>query len=290
MPSVQNGKPNNIADPLNLGRPILFDSGGSKIDLSKGSSGRKDPFDDNLLAGFKNFLAKYGVDIALIFLMVASGGSTIYNAIGAYYLAPYAGMILAAVVIAAGLIVECGFAWSWTRRGSTDLAGAQIKTNNSINWWSIRAMYLDIVLTISTLAFMLADYGVYWMMIGQPLVAARVVHLWFRLKGEHPETIADQAETTMKARARAAVILDAIQELKLNLLERDQRRQISRGKLHVRHEAETKKLWSGWYRRSIKRAVHSEYVKELPAGSESRIKALIPFKKKPKAAAKRSGK
>lgn len=285
----ENG--NAIANPLspaNLGRPSktgLVDMYGKTINLNEGSSGRKDPFEENRLAAFKRFFAKYGPDLALIFLIVASGGATLYNAHGAYLIAPYWGAVLAAIVAGAGLVVECGYAWSWVKRGSLDLVGAMIKTNDSINKWSRGAMYLDIVLTVSTLVFALSDFGIYWMIFGQPLVALRIVYFWYVLKGQHPETLADQAEITLKARARADVILDAIEEMKLNLLERQHKRELACGKMRVAHEAEMRRLWSAWYRRRMKRNAYASFSSDLPEGARRSIigqrvnfRALLPAK------------
>lgn len=259
--------------PIDLGRPAtqILDSSGNAINLQSGEIGDIDPFDKTVLSSVKGFFAKYGVDLALILLICGSMAGTIFNSIrvGDISIVQDGLFFLSTLLICFGLVVEFGLAWSWSRRGTTRLVGIMRKRNDSIFRWSVWCILIDIMLAVSGAIVDIGESGIYWMIFGQPVCAIRIVFLWYKLKGEHPQTIAKQVQATVRAQNQANLALEESHKLKLVLDEKKFERQRERLNMETRHAEALKVLSSQRYVRTIsalmKQKVREDLVPEVSA-------------------------
>lgn len=267
MATTTNGNGNGAggtftAEPTKSeNRVFLFDGNGKEIRTeSTESAGAPNPFHESYFDVVGNWFSEHGPAIGKLVLIIASFSASVYNSVEATHLdtvMPGWGWLMAAVIICAGCIVEGGFAFSWGNQGTARLAGPQIETNKQIFRRSRFAMLLDIMLTLSTLVFGLADVGVYWMMFGQPIVAVSVVNLYFRLKGEHPYTKALQQEVTYNAHMKAMEVWNRVQQMKLIYMSENHAREMERVALEMKHTQGLKYLKSGKAKNQIKAAMVS---------------------------------
>lgn len=217
--------------------------------------GRKQPFDSSALDHVSNLLATHGPALAKLLLIVGSATGTIYNAIKAGHMdGVQIGFLVTLILSAAGLIVECGFAYGWSRRGSYDLAGAQRVTVDKIFNRSSYVMIGDLSLSVAEVAFGVGGIATYWIGIVQPVMAVHVVRLFYRLKGEHPEYLAEIEIVDLRAQMKAMAIRDAANDQRLALAEHEHERSLQWAALRKRHEHGKKLVESRWYDREIKRA------------------------------------
>lgn len=218
-------------------------------------TGKKKPFDDSLFDGISSWLAKHGPALAKLLLIIGSGAGTIYNGIKAGNMEGVEiGWLVTLILSVAGLIVECGFAYGWSRRGSYDLAGRQRSTVDLIFNRSSYVMVGDLSLSVAEIAFGVGGIATYWIGIVQPIMAVHVVRLFYRLKGEHPEYIAEMEIVDLKANMKASLVRDAIQSQKLELAEKAHERNLEWAALRKRHEHGVKLVNGRWYDRQIKQA------------------------------------
>ena len=248
--TIQNHQP--TANPVEL-----FGPNEQPINLAslQVGSGKKKPFDDSFFDDVSNWLAQHGPALAKLLLIIGSGAGTIYNAIKAGHIeGVQIGWLITLILSAAGLIVECGFAYGWSRRGSYDLAGRQRATVDLIFNRSSYVMIGDLSLSVAEIAFGVGGIATYWIGIVQPIMAVHVVRLLYRLKGEHPEFLAEMEVLDMKANMKASVIRDALQDQKLELAEKAHERNLEWAALKKRHEHGVKLVNGRWYDRQIKQA------------------------------------
>jgi len=256
------------AQPVELGRPHvqLYGANGNALDLTQGEAGDTNPFDSNGIAFIKAFLAKYAVDIALLFLILSSGAGTVFSSVRAgsqLAAGNAAGWLITPVLIGFGLVIECAAAWSWSRRGTTRLVGKMIRTNDQIFKWSVFAMLGTMILSVSAIVVQaLADGGVYWMYV-EASIAIRIFFLLYRIKGEHPGVQADQIAATARARNKADWIIDQTEKTRLTLDERAYARDRRRLDSRTRHAEGMGVLTSKKYLRTIKHIMQGKILEEL---------------------------
>ena len=248
-PENKNGR----VDP-HLNRP-----GYSQLDLSSlpdHGGGTKSPFDTSFLNSISRTLAKHGPALAKLLLIVGSALATVYNALRAGARPEVLnGDLVFLILCAAGLIVECGFAYAWSRRGSYDLAGEQRDVANKIFNRSSFIMIGDLSLSVAEFAFGVGSIAVIWIGIVQPIFAVHIVRLFYKLKGLHPEYLAEMRVVDMRAQMKAAEILDAAEELAFDLQDRSHERDLRWIALDERHASGLKLVTSRWFRRQVKKAV-----------------------------------
>ena len=227
------------------------------------------PFDSSFFDGISNWLATHGPALAKLLLIIGSTAGTIYNAIKAGKSdGVEIGWLITLILAAAGLIVECGFAYGWSRKGSGSLAGKQVRTVEKIFNRSSYVMIGDLSLSVAEIALGVGGIAMYWIGIVQPIMAVHIVKLFYRLKGEHPEYIAELEIVNMQADMRASQIRDRVQNQKLQLAERNYERSMEWASLRKRHEHGYKLVNSRWYNRKVKRAVKEAVdQKYLPRGA-----------------------
>ncbi len=226
------------------------------LDSFKIGEGRKKPFDESFFDVVSNWLATHGPALAKLLLIVGSATGTIYNAIKAGHIdGVEIGWLITLILTAAGLIVECGFAYGWSRRGSYDLAGQQRITVDKIFNRSSYVMIGDLSLSVAEIAFGIGGIATYWIGLVQPIMAVHVVKLFYQLKGEHPEYIAEMEIVDMQANMKASLIRDAAQDQQLQLAEKNHERALEWAALLKRHQHGTKLVASRWYDRQVKQAV-----------------------------------
>ena len=173
--------------------------------------------------------------------------------------------LITLILAAAGLIVECGFAYGWSRKGSGSLAGKQVRTVENIFNRSSYVMIGDLSLSVAEIAFGVGGIATYWIGIVQPIMAVHIVKLFYRLKGEHPEYIAELEIVNMQADMRASQIRERVQNQKLQLAERNYERSMEWASLRKRHEHGYKLVNSRWYDRKSKEGCQGSSRPEVPA-------------------------
>lgn len=247
-------------------------------DLLTGSdhdAGRTDPFDRSALDTVSTLLAQHGPALAKLLLIAGSATGTIYNAIKAgSHPQVLNGGLLIAILISAGLIVECGFAYAWSRKGSHDLAGLQRKTVDAIFHRSSYVMIGDLSLSVAEVAFGIGNVAIYWIGLVQPFCAVHIVKLFYELKGQHPEYIAEMEIVDMRADMKAAELRDEAETQRLNLAERNHERQLQWASLRERHQAGSKLVSSRWFRRQTSKAVKDAVGKKLLQDIRKRVGKL----------------
>lgn len=228
---------------------------------------RKSPVDSSFFDVVSNWLATHGPSLAKLLLIVGIAAGTVYNAIKAGHMEGVEiGWLIILILSAASLIVECGFAYGWSRRGSHDLAGNQRETIDKIFNRSSYVMIGDLSLSVAEVAFGIGGIATYWIGIIQPVMVVHIVKLFYTLKGQHPEYIAEMEVVDLKANAKASQIRDAANDQKLELAERDHERALQWAALRKRHEHGLKLAGSRWYNRQIKQATREAVNREyLPA-------------------------
>lgn len=236
--------------------PVEPDNKPLNLEALKVGEGKKKPFDESFFDVVSNWLATHGPALAKLLLIIGSAAGTIYNAIRAGHIdGVEIGWLVTMILSAAGLIVECGFAYGWSRQGSYDLAGRQRVTVDKLFNRSSYVMIGDLSLSVAEIAFGVGGIATYWIGLVQPIMAVHVVKLFYRLKGEHPEYIAEMEIVDMQANMKASLIRDAAQVQRLELAEKGHERSLEWAALRKRHEHGTKLVASRWYDRQVKQAV-----------------------------------
>ncbi len=258
--------------------PVLFGSNGEQLDLDnltdKGA-GRKNPFDSSPLDTISDLLATHGPALAKLMLILGSGAATVYNALKAgNHPGILNGNMLTTILIAAGLIVECGFAYGWSRRGSYDLAGFQRKRVDMIFNRSSYVMIGDLSLSVAEIAFGIGQIAMYWVGVIQPFMAVHIVKLFYKLKGEHPEYIAEMEIVDMRADLKAAQIRDQADGVRLEIAENKHERSLQWASLNERHASSSKLVTSRWFRRRVHREVKQAVGKNLFGDIRARVGKL----------------
>ena len=244
-------------------------------DLGDLGAGHKEPFDSSFLDAVSRTLATHGPAFAKLSLIVGSATATIYNAIKAgNHPAVLSGGLVTTILIAAGLIVECGFAYAWSRKGSYDLAGAQRRTVDAIFNRSSLVMIGDLSLSVAEVAFGVGQIAIFWIGIVQPIVAVHIVRLFYRLKGEHPEYIAEMEVVDLRADMRASRIREKADVLRLSQAERKHERHLQWAALEERHRSGVRLVSSGWFRRRINQSVKDAVGKNLLGDVRKRLGKL----------------
>lgn len=244
----------------------LYSANDEPIDLDKLElgEGKKQPFDESYFDKVSSWLAQHGPALAKLLLIIGSGAGTVYNAIKAGHMdGVEIGWLVTLILMAAGLIVEMGFAYGWSRRGSYDLAGEQHATVDKIFNRSSYVMIGDLSLSVAEIAFGVGGIATYWIGIVQPIMAVHVVRLFYKLKGEHPEYIAEMEIVDMKARMKASAVRDAAKAQQLALAEKEHERSLEWAALRKRHEHGQKLVTSRWYDRQIKVATREAVGQKL---------------------------
>ena len=262
----------------NSNSSMLYGPNNQKLDLDnlmdKGS-GLKKPFDPSPLDTISDLLATHGPALAKLLLIFGSGTATVYNAFKAgNHPGVLNGEMLTTILIAAGLIVECGFAYGWSRRGSYDLAGRQRQRVDLIFNRSSYMMIGDLSLSVAEIAFGIGNIALYWVGIVQPFMAVHVVKLFYKLKGEHPEYIAEMEIVDMRADIKAAQIRDMAEGARLDLAENKHERHLQWASLNERHSSSTKLVGSRWFRRKVSREVKEAVGKNLLDDVRERVGKL----------------
>lgn len=238
-------------------------------------AGHKDPFEASFLDAASRTLATHGPAFAKLSLIVGSATATIYNAIKAgNHPAVLSSGLVTTILIAAGLIVECGFAYAWSRKGSYDLAGAQRLTADAIFNRSSLVMIGDLSLSVAEVAFGVGQIAVFWIGIVQPIVAVHIVRLFYRLKGEHPEYIAELEVVDLRADMRASRIRDKADVLRLSQAERKHERHLQWAALEERHRSGVRLVSSGWFRRRVNQSVKDAVGKNILGDVRKRLGKL----------------
>lgn len=262
---TKNGQPTEPKER----RVHLYSAKDQLLDLDSlaAGAGSKSPFDPSFFDVVSNWLAKHGPSLAKLLLIVGSAAGTVYNAIKASHMEGVEiGWLIMLILSAAGLIVECGFAYGWSRRGSYDLAGKQRETVDKIFNRSSYVMIGDLSLSVAEVAFGIGGIATYWIGIIQPVMAVYIVKLFYTLKGQHPEYIAEMEIVDLKANAKASQIRDAANDQKLELAEKNHERTLQWAALRKRHEHGLKLAGSRWYNRQVKQATREAVNREyLPA-------------------------
>ena len=238
-------------------RVHLYSASDQPLDLDSLAvgAGKKSPFDSSLFDAASNWLATHGPALAKLLLIIGSATGTVYNAIRAGHMdGVEIGWLVMLILSAAGLIVECGFAYGWSRRGSYDLAGKQRETVDKIFNRSSYVMIGDLSLSVAEIAFGIGGIATYWIGIVQPAMAVHVVKFFYALKGQHPEYIAEMEIVDLRANMKAAQIRDAANDQRLELAEREHERALQWAALRKRHEHGLKLAGSRWYSRQVRRA------------------------------------
>lgn len=254
---------------------VLYGPNDEALDITDHGAGRKDPFDSSVLDSISNLLAQHGPALAKLLLIIGSGTATIYNAIKAgNHPQVLNGGLLTTILVAAGLIVECGFAYAWSRKGSYDLAGQQRQTVDSIFNRSSYVMIGDLSLSVAEIAFGIGNIAIYWIGLVQPFCAVHIVKLFYKLKGQHPEYIAEMEIVDMRADMKAAEIRDKAEVQRLTLADRKHERHLQWASLRERHQAGSKLVSSRWFRRQINKAVKDAVGKNLLEDVRKRVGKL----------------
>ena len=279
IPDVNgDGKSDTVTVP---GESNLVDPNGNRIDYSMlfddvETHHDPNPFESTKLDWITDGLAKYGPIVGKVFLIVGSASGTAYNAWKASQMDAVAVWWLVLSILGfCGLIVEGGFAYGWGVRGSKKLAGDQVKTADNIFKRSAYTMMGDLSLSVGEIAFGIHGLAQFWIGILQPFVAVHIIMLYYKLKGESPEALAEQEVVTYKAQARADDIRDRAEQWKGELADRKNARQIE-AKARKRRHAYLLKVVNGfWYGRKMKKQV-DEYVGKslLGDGLKTKLKAL----------------
>lgn len=262
----------------NNGSSTLYGPNNQKLDLDNltdHGAGRKKPFDSSPLDTISDLLATHGPALAKLMLIFGSGTATVYNAFKAgAHPDILNGNMLTTILIAAGLIVECGFAYGWSRRGSYDLAGFQRQRVDMIFNRSSWVMIGDLSLSVAEIAFGIGQIALYWVGIVQPVMAVHIVKLFYKLKGEHPEYIAEMEIVDMKADLKAAQIRDQAEEARLAIAENKHERSLQWASLNERHASSTKLVTSRWFRRKVNNEVKEAVGKNLLGDVRERVGKL----------------
>lgn len=238
----------------------------------------KSPFDASYFDTVSNWLALHGPALAKLFLIVGSGAATVYNAIKAGHMdGVEIGWMITLILCAAGLIVEMGFAYGWSRRGSYELAGRQRKTVDKIFNESSYVMIGDLSLSVAEIAFGIGGVATIWIGVVQPIMAVRIVRLFYKLKGQHPEYMAQMEVVDMQARMRAMDVRDQAENQRLELAEREHERAMKWAALMKRHEHAHKLVTGRWYSRQVKRVVREAVGRSIGAmrGDLKRLPGMI---------------
>lgn len=247
----------------------LFGPNDQPINLAslEGGEGKKNPFDESYFDIVSAWLAQHGPALAKLLLIIGSGAGTIYNAIKAGHIdGVEIGWLVTLILTAAGLIVEMGFAFGWSRRGSYDLAGQQRATVDKIFNRSSYVMIGDLSLSVAEIAFGVGGIATYWIGLVQPIMAVHVVKLFYALKGQHPAYVAEMEIVDLRADMKASAVRDVAQAQRLELAEKEHERGMEWAALRKRHEHGTKLVSSRWYDRQVKQAVKEAVNREnLPA-------------------------
>ena len=263
---------NGTLDPFSIGTPDrpsrkikLFGADDKEIDLTEvGSSGEESPFEDSYFDAVGDWLGKHGPAISHLFLIIGSAFGTVSNAWHLSHMDSVSiWQLVFGVLLFCGLIVECAFAVSWLKRGSTDLAGNQLVTVKKLYDRSSIVMIGDLSLSLAEVALGIGGIAAFWVGCVQPIFSVHLVRLFFQLKGEHPMTIARQRVGTLKARMAAGEVENEAQALQLILDEERHNRFMQRASLEQRIAAGEALVSSRWFRSQIKRAVKDSVGKSL---------------------------
>lgn len=226
------------------------------LGVTNHGAGSKSPFDRSFLDGPKNWFAKHGPALANLLLMAGSAAGTIYTAIrtshGSGIDTPF---LVAAVMILAGLVIECGYGWAWSRQGTHHLAGRQRVLADRIFKGASVVMVGDLSLSLAEVAFGIGHYSAYWIGGIQPMAAVAIVYTFYLIKGAHPEHLAELEIVDMRAAARAADARDKVEAFRLQLAERQHERAMRTAALETRQAYGERLVTSGWFRRRVKREV-----------------------------------
>lgn len=261
-------------DELPRRRVRLYSASDEPLDLSASGSGHENPFEESYFDRVGDWLGKHGPAISHLFLIIGSAAGTLTNA---FHFAEVDGQViytLLVTLIFCGLIVEASFAYAWMKRGSTDLAGAQIASVNKLYNRSSIVMIGDLSLSVAAVAIGIGDIAEYWVGIVQPLFAVHLVRIFFALKGEHPMTIAKQRVATLKAYMDAGAVENEAENMRLQLDEERHERFMKRAALEQRIAAGEALVAGGWFRRQVKKAVHESVNKKLLPEVRARLGKL----------------
>lgn len=252
-PDIAEEQKNGTVDPrVNFAASSDLDLAG----ITNRGSGTKSPFDKSFLDSLSRTLAKHGPAFAKLSLIAGSMTATVYNALRAGARPEVLnGDLVFFILTAAGLIVECGFAYAWSKRGSYDLAGEQRNVAKQIFNRSSFIMIGDLSLSVAEIAFGVGNIAVIWIGIIQPVFAVHIVRLFYRLKGLHPEYLAEMRVVDLRAQMTAAQTLDLVEETALELEERRHMRELQWASLEERTHHGWKLVSSRWFKRQVKRAV-----------------------------------
>lgn len=258
-------------------RVHLYGANDKPLDLESLAigAGKKAPFDTSFFDVVSIWLATHGPALAKLLLIVGSAAGTIYNAVRAGHIEGVEiGWLVMLILSAAGLIVECGFAYGWSRRGSYDLAGEQRATVDKLFNRSSYVMIGDLSLSVAEIAFGVGGMATYWIGIVQPVMAVHIVKLFYALKGQHPEYIAEMEVVDMQASIKAERIRDAVNDQRLELAERNHERAMQWAALNKRHEHGLKLAGSRWYDRQVRKATREAVNREYLPGVRAKLGKL----------------
>lgn len=269
-----DGQPDTVHVPLYgpNGQPVTYETMFDDVETNHVT----DPFEKTNIDTIPEFLAKHGPVLGKLFLIIGSASATGYNAWKASQMEAVAVWWLVLAILGfCGLIVEGGFAYGWSVRGSKKLAGDQVATADKIFKRSAYTMMGDLSLSVGEIAFGIHGIAQFWIGVLQPFVAVHVIMLYYRLKGESPEAQAEQEIVTLKAQARADDIRDRSETWKGHLMDRKNARQIE-AKARTRRHSYALKLVSGfWYGRRMRQEVKDYVGKEqLGNGLKQKLKLL----------------
>jgi len=266
----------NLGDPEKPSPKVtLYNSNDEPIDLTDTGSGNENPFEHSFFDIVGDWLGKHGPAISHLFLIIGSAAGTLTNAIH-FATGPEGQLVhtLFATLIFCGLIVEASFAYAWMKQGSTDLAGAQIKSVRDLYNRSSFVMIGDLSLSVASVAIGIGDVAQYWVGIVQPLFAVHLVRLFFVIKGSHPMTIAKQKVATLKAYMEAGAVENEAEHMRLQLDEERHERFMRRAALEQRIAAGEALVSGGWFKRQVKKAVRQSVDKKLLPDVRSRLGKL----------------
>lgn len=219
-------------------------------------AGRKEPFDKSFLDGVKNWFAKHGPALANLLLMGGSATGTVATAIRTSHTSGLdSPVMVAAVMIFAGLVIECGYAWAWSRQGTHDLAGRQRVLADRLFKMASVVMVGDLSLSLAEVAFGVGGMAPYWIGGVQPAAAVWIVYTFYAIKGAHPEHLAEMEIVDLRADAKAADARDKADAFRLQLAERNHERAMRWAALDTRQDYAERLVRSGWFRRRVKGAV-----------------------------------
>ncbi|MDZ4698565.1 MAG: hypothetical protein SH809_02560 [Rhodothermales bacterium] len=223
------------------------------IEGASRGAGRREPFDKSFLDGPKNWFSKHGPALANLLLMGGSATGTVATALRSSHAAGLdSPLLVASVMILAGLVIECGFAWAWSRQGTHDLAGRQRVLADRMFKMAAAVMVGDLSLSLAEVAFGVGGIAPYWIGGIQPAAAVWIVYTFYAIKGAHPEHLADLEIVDLRADAKAAAMRDRADAFRLALAERKHERALKWAALDTRQEYAEKLVTGRWFRRRVK--------------------------------------